>query len=137
MKRKALLLLMLLAMGAPSALWAAELTVHDGTATSGYVPVYGYYCDAYLKCEMVYPASELSNMANKYLYGMKFYASQTSVSWGNANFQVFLKEVSSASISSFSGPGTEVYNGSLSIDGNGMMVVTFTTNFYYSKGMLK
>jgi hypothetical protein len=29
---------------------AGELTVHDGTATNGNVPVYGFYADAYLKC---------------------------------------------------------------------------------------
>jgi hypothetical protein len=40
---------------------ASELTVHDGSATSGYVPVYGFYCDSYLKSEMVYPAAELSD----------------------------------------------------------------------------
>ena len=57
------------------------LTVHDGTTTNSYVPLYGYYADAYLKCEAVYPASELSDMSGGTISGMTFYASNSSVSW--------------------------------------------------------
>jgi hypothetical protein len=53
---------MVLLFGSTSFLRADELTVHDGTATSSYVPVYGFYADAYLKCEMVFPADELAVM---------------------------------------------------------------------------
>ena len=56
--------MLLFALLAP---WAAqaqvELTVHDGTNTNNYVPIYGLWADAYLKCEMVYPATELAEMA--------------------------------------------------------------------------
>ena len=114
---------------------ADELMVHDGTATNAYVPVYGYYADAYLKSEFVYPAAELSSMAGKNITQMTFYASQSSVSWGNANFQVFLREVGATTLTAFQGPGQVVYTGELSITG-GTMTVTFTTPYTYGGGNL-
>lgn len=116
-------------------LYPQTMTVNDGTATSGYVPVYGYYGDAYNKCEMVYPAAELSAMVNAEITSMTFYATQASVSWGAASFQVFVAEVTNTTISSFAGPGTVVYEGSLSIAGN-QMVVTFNEPYVYNGGNL-
>ena len=112
-----------------------ELTVFDGTATNNYVPVYGYYTDAYLKAEFVMPAAELADIAGCTINSMKFYATQANVSWGNANFQVFLTEVADATISAFAGPGTVVYQGALSIVG-GEMTVNFTTPYLYNGGNL-
>ncbi len=111
------------------------LTVYDGTASNDYVPVYGYYADAYLKAEFVMPAAELADMAGGTISNMKFYASQSNVSWGIANFQVFLTEVADATISAFAGPGTVVYQGALSIV-NGEMTVNFTTPYQYNGGNL-
>ena len=61
-----LLLALLTTFGA----WAqSELTIYeDGTATSSYVPVYGTWADAYLKCEFVVPADELSQMSGGIFY---------------------------------------------------------------------
>ena len=116
--------------------FAETLTVYDGTATNGFVPVYGFYADAYLKAEFVYPASELSDMAGGRISAMKFYASQSSVSWGSANFKVYLKEIASTSISSFdASDGTLVYDGALSI-ANGEMSVVFSSSFEYDNGNL-
>ena len=128
--------LLLMALFAPWAANAQEtLTVHDGTTTNSFVPIYGYYADAYLKCEMVYPASELGDMGAGVITGMRFYASQSSVTWGSANFQVFLTEVGSTTISAFAGSGTTVYSGALSIV-NGEMNVSFTTPYEYGGGNL-
>ena len=125
--------LLLMALFAPWAANAQEtLTVHDGTTTNSFVPIYGYYADAYLKCEMVYPASELGDMGAGVITGMRFYASQSSVTWGSANFQVFLTEVGSTTISAFAGSGTTVYSGALSIV-NGEMNVSFTTPYEYGE----
>ena len=90
MKKKEFSLMMMLLLAVVGYVRAEELTVHDGTSTNGYVPVYGFYADAYLKAEFVMPADELSAMAGGDITGMKFYASQSSVSWGSANFQVFM-----------------------------------------------
>ena len=114
-----------------------ELTVHDGTATNGYVPVYGFYADAYLKSEMVYPSTELSDMVDGLITSMKFYSSTTNASWGAANFKVFMTEVADATINSFVGydDATVVYEGALGITG-GEMVVEFTTPYTYNGGNL-
>ena len=137
MKSKRLLSLMLLCFAVFGVARAQEtLTVHDGTATNGYVPVYGFYADAYLKCEMVYPAAELGDMDAGTITGMTFYASTPADdSWGSANFQVFLTEVANATISAYVGPGTVVYEGAL--DGTqSEMTITFTTPYVYNGGNL-
>ncbi len=137
MKSKRLLSLMLLCFAVFGVARAQEtLTVHNGTATNGNVPVYGYYADAYLKCEMVYPAAELGDMEAGTITGMTFYASTPATdSWGSANFQVFLTEVADATISAYVGPGTVVYEGAL--DGTqSEMTITFTTPYVYNGGNL-
>ena len=114
------------------------IMVYDGTATNAYVPVYGFYADAYLKCEYIIPASQLTDMSGGTISAMKFYlSSPASDSWGSANFQVFMKEVSGTTISDFSGTtgATMVYEGSL--DGTqSEMDVLFTTNYLYNGGNL-
>ena len=135
MKKKVFSLMMTLVLAFVGIARASELTVNDGTATNGYVPVYGFYADAYLKAEFVMPAADLAEMNGATINGMTFYASQTSVSWGAASFQVFLTEVGSTSISAFNGPGTVVYEGALSIV-DGQMVVNFTTPYQYNGGNL-
>ncbi len=112
-----------------------DITIHDGTNTNEYVPLYGYYADACLKSEMVYPAADLSVLGGKSITSITFYSTQDNVSWGAANFKVFLKEVNSTSISDFSGPGTIVYMGPLNISGN-QMTVNFNTPYYYNGGNL-
>ena len=136
MKKKVFSLMMMLLLAFTGFVRADELTVHDGNATNSYVPVYGYYADAYLKCEMVFPASELSDMNGGEISSLKFYASTPNVSWGSANFEVFVTEVANASISAFVGDGTIVYQGALSIDANGAMQVNFTTPYTYNGGNL-
>ena len=134
--KKVFLTMMMLLFAFTGVMRAQTLTVHDGSATNGFVPVYGYYADAYLKSEMVYPAAELSAMSGGIINSMTFEATQASVNWGT-NFQVFLAEVSDATISTFAGPGagTIVYEGGLSISGN-EMVVTFSTPYNYGGGNL-
>ena len=135
MKKKVFSLMMMLLLAFTGFVRADELTVNDGTTTNGYVPVYGFYADAYLKCEFVQPAADLADVVGGTINGLTFYASQSSVNWGSANFQVFVTEVANASISDFAGPGTVVYTGALSI-ANGEMAVNFTTPYTYNGGNL-
>ena len=139
MKKYLLILLtILLGLGSWQASAQETLTVHDGTATNGYVPVYGFYADAYLKAEFVMPAEELYDMIGGQITGMKFYSSTPSVSWGIANFQVFMTEVQETTVNTFTDPNsaTTVYTGSLSIAANGEMNITFTTPYAYQGGNL-
>ena len=117
---------------------AYVLTVHSGTTTNSQVPIYGNWVDSYLKCEFVIDAADLSLMAGGSIDAMTFYLSSPAVaSWGNANFQVFMKEVSATTISAFSGTddATIVYEGSL--DGTqSTLTINFTTPYAYGGGNL-
>ena len=112
------------------------LTVHNGSTTNEYVPIYGYWCDAYQKCEMVYPASELAVMNGGEISQLIFYANSSSTSWGGS-FQVFLKEVDFTTISAFQGnsDATVVYQGTLNVS-NSQAVVNFSQNYTYNGGNL-
>ncbi len=109
------------------------LTIYeDGTATSTYVPVYGTWADAYLKCEFVVPADELSQMSGGTISKMAFHLTYSAGEAWTGTFQVFVKEVSSASISAYSGleGATVVYEGTLDATGSTMDLV-FSQNYTY------
>ena len=105
--------MMMLLFAVTGVMRAQTLTVHDGTGTSSYVPAYGFYADAYLKCEMVYPAEELAQMAGGMINSISFYASTPAAEAYTGTWQVFVTEVADATISAFVGPGTVVYEGTL------------------------
>ncbi len=116
----------------------SELTVYDATATNGYVPVYGFYADAYLKAEYIMNASELTDMTNRYISRMTFYATNPPEDiWDPASFKVFLKEVSFTTLDEYTGYGdaTVVYEGSLYVVDD-KMVVDFNTPYFYEGGNL-
>ena len=135
MKKKVFSLMMALVLAFMGVARAENLTVSDGTATDQYIPLFGWYADSYFKTESVYPSDMLATMAGGDITSVKFYASQTNVDWGNARFRVFLDEVNGTVPTGFSGPGTIVYEGALSIVGN-EMTVTFTTPYHYNGGNL-
>ena len=113
---------------------ADELTIYEeATGNSTYVPVYGLYTDAYLKCEFVIPADELADMTNGTITQMKFYLSSAAAEAWTGTFQVFLKEVGDATISAYSGTNdaTVVYEGTLDATGSTMDVV-FTDDYTYA-----
>ena len=116
----------------------ATLTVADGAATNGYVPVYGFYADAYLRSQFVYPDTMLTSLASGGTIGeLKFYASTTNASWGNATFKVYMGTTTSTTLSSFESTSnlTEVYEGPLSIV-NGEMTIALDEVFGYNGGNL-
>ncbi len=113
------------------------LTVYDGTTTNGYVPVYGYYTDAYLKAEFVMPSTEIAEMAGSTINSMKFYATTPASEAWTSTFRVFMKEVGNTAIDAFNGTdgATIVYEGLL--DGTGSeMTINFSTPFTYQGGNL-
>ena len=114
----------------------ASLEVITGTSNS-YVPIYGYYCDNYSRSQFIIPASNLQNMANTTVTGVTFYSNNQSVSWGDAKFDVCLKEVSGTTLSALEDWDAMqcVYSGSLSIN-NGKMTIAFNTPYQYNGGNL-
>lgn len=115
-----------------------SVTVADGTAGNVYVPVYGYYADAYLRSQSVYPASMLSALpSGQSILSLTFYSSSTSVSWGDVEFEVKLGEVTDTAFSDFSSATlASVYTGPLSIDASGTMQIVFDDAYTYGGGNL-
>ena len=139
MKSKRLLSLLLLCFAVFGAVRAQEtLTVYDGEVTNGYVPVYGFYADAFNKCEMIMPADDLAELTSATLTKLTWYLSTpASDSWGTANYQVYLKEVNETSFTAFLGVegATLVYEGAL--DGTAeSMVIEFSNDYTYAGGNL-
>ncbi len=114
----------------------AELTVHDATTTNNYVPVYGTWADAYQKCEMVYPATELSAMAGGEISGITYYLSSPASDVWTGTWEVFMYEVDNTTIDNFYGEDRSiVYTGAL--DGTGAtMTINFDTPYTYNGGNL-
>ncbi|MCR5370253.1 MAG: fibronectin type III domain-containing protein, partial [Clostridium sp.] len=120
------------------------LTVADGTNTNNYVPVYGLYVDDFVRCQTIYPASELEAAASTQLMAggtissLTYYlSSPAAASWGEANFVVNIKEVMETTLSGFVDmtDATTVYTGSL--DGTqSTMTITFATPYTYQGGNL-
>ncbi len=140
MKRKSLLILLLLAAFAPWTTAQAQetLTVYENaTGINQYVPVYGSWADAYLKCEFIIPASELTTMNGGEISQMAFAVTVPAEAAWTGTFQVFLKEVSETTLSAWSGTenATIVYEGT--VDGTtNPMTVTFNNNYTYEGGNL-
>lgn len=138
MKRKLLVCLALWALGAILPIKADTVLVSDGTDTNKYVPIYGFYADAFLKCEYVIPATDLANMIGGTITSITWYASSPAAeSWTTEGFHVFLTEVSSTTISAFYGPdnATTVYTGT--IDGTtATITIEFSTPYVYQGGNL-
>lgn len=126
--------------------WAVNaqntLTVADGTVTNVYVPVYGYYGDAYLHCQYIYPASDIAlatttvGMNGGSITSMTFYTTEASVSL-SATFTFKLMEVSYTTLDAYQDVtgATLVYTGSVAV-ANNQMTVTFDNPYTYNGGNL-
>ena len=116
---------------------AYVITVNDGTSTNGYVPIYGYWCDNITKSQFIIPASSLSAMQFGMINKLTFHASNANVSWGSAEFNVYVTETNETTVSALADYSTmtQVYAGTLSISNN-IMEVTFTNPYLYMGGNL-
>ena len=77
-----------------------ELTVHDSNAMDEYVPVYGYYCDAYQKSESIYPAFELAGMTGDTITQLVYYMHTPALRpWTDVDFKVYIREVEESDFS--------------------------------------
>ena len=116
---------------------AYVITVNDGTSTNGYVPIYGYWCDNITKSQFIIPASSLSAMQFGIINKLTFHASNANVSWGSAEFNVYVTETNETTVSALADYSTmtQVYAGTLSISNN-IMEVTLTNPYLYMGGNL-
>ena len=120
-----------------------DLTVYDGTSTNQYIPMYGYYFDAYTKSECIIPASQLTAMTGGSVSAITFYPSTvatTNDTWSSTSQTVFLKEVSGTTLGgSYSGTSgaTTVKQGLLEMPTAGTAyTITFDTPYTYNGGNL-
>lgn len=107
--------------------------------TNQFVPVYGYYCDDFSRSQFIIPAANLADMCYASLNGVTFYAyTSSAISWEDAEFDVYLKEVSETTLSELKDWESlqKVYAGSLSVGADGKMVITFDTPYKYKGGNL-
>ena len=117
----------------------STLTVANGSDTSEFIPVYGYYADTYLRSQTIYPASMLSSMNGSAITSMVFYFSTVpEYDWGST-FIVKLTEVSDSAFSSTEFMPTSnavtVFTGIL-YELGGQMLVDFDAPYNYSGGNL-
>ena len=117
------------------------LTVFDGTAGSRHFPMDCSNFDYYAKSECIIPASELTAMEGGTITAITFYAKTVEGSnptFGSANQQVFLKEVSGTTLGSFSGmtDATVVFNGLLPMPTTDGYTITFSPGYTYKGGNL-
>ena len=137
MNKKLLICFVMWVMGL-TAFAQATFTVYDSNEQSSYVPVYGFYADAYNKCEMIMPAPDLADMNGEIISKMTWYLPGPASEAWTGNFKIYLKEVSETSLGTdFLGVdgATLVYDGTL--DGTGStLTVEFSNQYSYQGGNL-
>lgn len=135
------ILLSLLTIVALSFAGKAQLTmlVADGTQTSEHVPIYGYWADNYLRCQTIYPAGMVEDMAGRSILGVKYFLESPAEESLNGTFQIRIGTATQASFSNTtylnSNDFTTVYTGSINVTGPECSI-TFTTPYEYGGGNL-
>ena len=118
---------------------AQNLTVNDESTTNSYIPIYGNYVDWGNRSQFIIPAASITDMTGATINKITLYATQSSTTFTNDEFSVYMKEVSSATFASTAFEDwsslTEVYSGSVSISNN-KMEITFSTPYTYDGGNL-
>ena len=118
---------------------AYSITVNDGTTTNGYVPIYGYYCDASIVSQFIMPAEGLAAMKWGTINKLTFYAAADK-DWGAAQFEVYMTEVDyttfpSTTLVDWTTMDKVMNAASLGISGN-QMVVNLDAPYQYTGGNL-
>ena len=119
-----------------------ELTVHDGTATNNYIPMYVFYFDDWTRSQVVIPSTDLTNMSGGIITSITFYTTDYNIPYTTAStFEIYLKEVDYTNISSYEdesnmtliyGPNT----GEFVAEGSGGKITFENFNFQYNGGNL-
>ena len=108
----------------------SQKTVFDGKDTDGHLPLYmpSYYQESN---QMIYPASELTDLVNTTITGLKFYTTGLIF---DGSFSVSLGTTSQSSYSSATAITglTQVVQSATATDGVTEFDITFTTPFLYT-----
>ncbi|MBO4690343.1 MAG: fibronectin type III domain-containing protein [Paludibacteraceae bacterium] len=117
---------------------ALSLVINDGALTNSYVPINGYNVDHLTLSQFVIPADSLAALQWDSIKQLTFYASDASIDWGAAQFEVYMAEVSSTTLSALVDWSSlaKVRNaGRLSVVDN-KMVVSLDALYQYGGGNL-
>ena len=117
---------------------AYRLTVNDGTMTNYYVPIYGSYVDEGTRSQFIIPEADLEELEWDSIKSLTFYASQDTVIWSGARFEIYLAEAPETTISEevdWTAMTLVKHADSLSIADH-KMVVTFDSAYQYQGGNL-
>lgn len=120
------------------------LSLYDGSSSSYNIPISSANVDnstALTQTQFIVPAADLNTIRNRQIIEIMFYASRSSLTWGAATFEVYMKETDRTSYSTstkeFESWGTCVYNNKgLSTNSEGIMVIHLNTPFNYEGGNL-
>ena len=128
--------------------WSSEISfipgvviANEGTSTNGNLPLYGYDADTAngTQCQFIIPATSLTSVAGNQIDKIAFYSSYATKDWGNAEFDVYVKEVENTAFENTTlvdwTTMTKVYSGKLSVN-DSQMVITFEDPFAYEGGNL-
>ena len=111
------------------------LTINNtSTTTNNYVPIYGNYMDDHSRSQFILPKTSLSALSGTQITKIVFYGTASNTAkFNNKTFDVYLKEVSDATISSLADWSTleQVYSGNLTIS-DGKMTIVLDEGFDYS-----
>lgn len=117
---------------------AYRLTLNDGTTTNAYVPINGSNVDEGTRSQFIIPEEALEEIEWDSIKSLTFYASQTSVDWGAAQFEVYVAEAQETTISEEADwtAMTKVMNAATLSIADKKMVVTFDSAYQYTGGNL-
>ncbi len=123
--------------------WGQQtLTVHDGTTTNNYIPMYVFYFDDWTRSQVVIPSTDLTNMAGGIISSITFYTTDYNIPYTTiSTFEIYLKEVGYTSISSYEDETsmTCIYAsniGNFVTEGSGGKITFENFNFQYNGGNL-
>ena len=78
----------------------ASFTINNGDSSNEVVPIYGLWADDFSVSQFIIEAADLELMNGANISRLTFYTEYNEVSWGDAEFEVYMAEVSSPTFSS-------------------------------------
>ena len=122
-----------------------KITVNEGTDADYNVPFSSFYCDRGAHSQFIIPAADLTAMQWGDINKMTFFSNTASVSWKDAEYDVYFAEVDFTTFEDgawmngativYDYNGELVYRGSVSVSDN-KMEITLDSPFPYSGGNL-